>query len=858
MPAPRRMPVALEALALVTVIGAAAALRSWNLWDIPRFTDEVEEAGLALQIVQRQALPLTNVDPYIGSLWSYILAAGFLLGGQSLYLPRVVVLLFGVATVAVTFLLGRSYGGVWAGLVAAALLATSAVHIAVNSHIAWSNCVTPLFTTLGLWLLHRAVVSGNSSRLVWSGLAFGLAVQTHPVAAFLGPAVAAVIVHRHPRWLLTRWPYAAAALALVINANTLARLALSGGRSVDYASAVQEQYAGGEALTPYVYVRRMSLLFRLLADSLGGVITETAPLAGPLGDPTALLLSLATIVGLEVCIRRRVTAPVLCVLSVAILLPLVNPRYEFSMPKARYLAPLLPVCFAAVGVAVVAAGAALRQRFAGRPASYLAVASLSCATLVLALVPLNNLRHYYQQARLLGFTNEPFYETVNAINQARSARETVYVDRNLRLAYTLGGGRLSAQLIFAGQVYGWPRAMIELSPPGADRVPEYAGIVVLHAADLEAAGDLYQLEEIASVPSFNPIVQIVRPVGVQPLQAGQNATPVAASPLAHEPVISGVSLPANLTFSADGLLFFTEVVEGRVRMARDGVLQDEPFAALPTTRGLEQGALGLALDPEFAANRWVYVFYSEADAQNRPVRNRVVRFTERDGRATEATPILGDLPINQTQFYNGDHNGGRLAFGPDGKLYVSIGEMVRRTRVQSLTDLYGKILRVERDGATPADNPIPGSPVYALGFRNVWGLTFHPYTGSLYATDNGPRGYDEVNLIIPRGNYAYPFIEGGPGGAPRFEDPIWHSGEDRLGITGLTIYDGNLFPEYRGNLFFCAFNNGALRRLHLTGPRLSEIRDAEIVSFDCRLDVTNGPGGTLYFSDFANVYRLVR
>ena len=114
----------------------------------------------------------------------------------------------------------------------------------------------------------------------------------------------------------------------------------------------------------------------------------------------------------------------------------------------------------------------------------------------------------------------------------------------------------------------------------------------------------------------------------------------------------------------------------------------------------------------------VYVFYSEADAENRPTRNRLVRFTERDGRAAEATAILGDLPINQTRYYNGDHNGGRLAFGPDGMLYVSLGEMVRRSQVPDPQTPFGKILRVRPDGTVPPDNPYDGSPTYALGFRN--------------------------------------------------------------------------------------------------------------------------------------------
>jgi glucose/arabinose dehydrogenase len=320
-----------------------------------------------------------------------------------------------------------------------------------------------------------------------------------------------------------------------------------------------------------------------------------------------------------------------------------------------------------------------------------------------------------------------------------------------------------------------------------------------------------------------------------------------------------VTFPSALQFAPDGRLFFNEVLAGQVRIASpSGELQPEPFAVLPTTKGLEQGALGLALDPDFAQNHWVYVFYSEADAENRPTRNRLVRFTERDGRAAEATAILGDLPINQTRYYNGDHNGGRLAFGPDGMLYVSLGEMVRRSQVPDPYTLFGKILRVKPDGTVPPDNPYGGSPTYALGFRNVFGFAFHPTSGRLYATDNGPEGYDELNLVQPGRDYGYPSIEGGPGGVAGLEDPLWDSADERLGITGLTFYSGSVFPEYAGDLFFCAFNSGALRRVRLTGPALDVVEWVEVVSHDCRLDVTNGPDGTLYFTDLARVFRLSR
>ena len=128
----------------------------------------------------------------------------------------------------------------------------------------------------------------------------------------------------------------------------------------------------------------------------------------------------------------------------------------------------------------------------------------------------------------------------------------------------------------------------------------------------------------------------------------------------------------------------------------------------------------------------------------------------------------------------------------------------------------------------------------------------------MYATDNGPEGYDELNLVRPGRDYGYPSIEGGPAGVTGLKDPLWDSAEERLGITGLTFYAGSLFPEYAGDLFFCAFNTGALRRVRLTGPDLDDVDWVELISHDCRPDITNGPDGTLYFSDLARTFRLSR
>ena len=231
------------------------------------------------------------------------------------------------------------------------------------------------------------------------------------------------------------------------------------------------------------------------------------------------------------------------------------------------------------------------------------------------------------------------------------------------------------------------------------------------------------------------------------------------------------------------------------------------------------GAAGLTLDPDFANNKFVYVYHSASS----PLRNRVVRYTESSGSCTQETIILDNLQAST------NHNGGIIQFWPDGKLYVIIGDSEISANSQSLTTLAGKILRVNPDGSAPNDNPFygtdpnpdPNSPrkkVFSLGHRNSYGFTFHGHTGHLWETENGPGDNDEINRIVAGGNYGWPTV-GGIANNPNFRNPIL-----AYAPTGIISIPENstVYPAaYRNNLLFTAWNDGRIRRVILSGPDLT-------------------------------------
>ena len=349
-------------------------------------------------------------------------------------------------------------------------------------------------------------------------------------------------------------------------------------------------------------------------------------------------------------------------------------------------------------------------------------------------------------------------------------------------------------------------------------------------------------------PTFTPPGSTSSPVPGVPPPAPTAAGPAQPTPGSLRPgvevVATGLQAPWSLDFAPDGRIFVTER-PGRVRVIAGGRLQPEPWATVPVAEqpGSESGLMGIALDPDFRSNGFVYVYYSYQDQGH--LWNRLVRLVDRNGRGEVDRVLLDRIPGASI------HDGGRVKFGPDGKLYLTVGDAAVGENAQNPNSLNGKILRLNPDGTVPPDNPFPGSPVYALGLRNPQGLAWHPLTRQLFASDHGPSGgppnccHDELNLIEPGGNYGWPVVFGA-GGAPRFTDPVLESGTETWAPSGIDF--GTAGPV-RGVLFIAALRGQHLRAVWLGLPGFRRVEAQQVLfqnEYGRLRDVVAGPDGALY------------
>ncbi len=324
-------------------------------------------------------------------------------------------------------------------------------------------------------------------------------------------------------------------------------------------------------------------------------------------------------------------------------------------------------------------------------------------------------------------------------------------------------------------------------------------------------------------------------------------------------VAGGLSRPTAMELAPDGRLFVAEQT-GALRVIDQGVLQSQPFVSLPVDSSGERGLLGIAFDPNFASDSFVYVYYT---ATTPFVHNRVSRFTANGDVAIPGSevPLLDLEALGPTI-----HNGGAIHFGPDGKLYVAVGENGTGSNAQTLGNRLGKMLRLNADGSIPTDNPFYNvasglnRSIWALGLRNPFTFGFQPGTGRMFIDDVGQNTWEEIDDGIAGANYGWPIFEGAAGN-PSYRDPLFQYGDGNGPTVGIAIVGGAFynpatpqFPTaYTGKYFFADLGSGWVRAFD---PATRVAYDfASGISLPVDLKV--GADGSLYYlSHGGQVFRV--
>ncbi|MFT3787647.1 MAG: PQQ-dependent sugar dehydrogenase [Tepidisphaeraceae bacterium] len=313
-----------------------------------------------------------------------------------------------------------------------------------------------------------------------------------------------------------------------------------------------------------------------------------------------------------------------------------------------------------------------------------------------------------------------------------------------------------------------------------------------------------------------------------------------------------------MEFAPDGRLFVAQQ-NGALRVIKNGALLPTPFLSLAVDWTGERGLLGIAFDPNFATNQYVYVYHTVPAPSGGSAHNRVSRFTASgDVAAGGGTPILDLESLSAT-----NHNGGAIHFGPDGKLYVAVGDNAVGSNAQTLTNRLGKILRINADGSIPTDNPFyttatgANRAIWAYGLRNPFTTAFDPLTGAFNINDVGQNAWEEIDRGVSGANYGWPNVEG-PETTPNpaYADPLFaynHSGTDN-DSTGNVIAGGafyrrpvgatNPLPDsFDGDYFFADSGHGWIRWLDGNTSNSTLLLNASYGIVDLKV----GPDGSLYY-----------
>lgn len=309
---------------------------------------------------------------------------------------------------------------------------------------------------------------------------------------------------------------------------------------------------------------------------------------------------------------------------------------------------------------------------------------------------------------------------------------------------------------------------------------------------------------------------------------------------------SGLSSPTTMQIAPDGRVFVAEQ-GGRLRVIKNGVLLATPFATLAVDAAGERGLLGVAFDPNFTINRYVYVYYTAAEPI---VRNRISRLTANGDVAVPGSEVV----LLQTEVRSAqNHLGGAIDFGPDGRLFAAVGDNSSPANAQSLASLHGKILRINTDGSIPTDNPFYAMTsglnraIWALGLRNPFTFAINASKTRMFINDVGQQTWEEIDDGVRGANYGWPETEG-PTNDPRFRGPIraYDHSDGSCAITGGAFYTPTAiqFPSaYLNDYFFADYCGGWIRKLDSAGNTVETFATGILAPVDLKVDA----GGSLYY-----------
>ena len=370
-----------------------------------------------------------------------------------------------------------------------------------------------------------------------------------------------------------------------------------------------------------------------------------------------------------------------------------------------------------------------------------------------------------------------------------------------------------------------------------------------------------------SLFSVSTLVMAGAMVLAKPAHAAQEPASVAAR---VTPVVGGLDHPWAMAFLPDGGVLITER-PGTLRLLRTPGGLSKPLSGVPKVAARGQGGLlDVALSPDFAKDRYVYLSYAESDGDKSGTAVGRGRLSD-DGSGLEDFKVLfRQMP----KLSSGLHFGSRLVFDGKGHLFISLGENNQRPTAQDLDKLQGKVVRLNLDGSVPADNPFVGKDgarpeIWSYGHRNPQGMAINPWSGDLWENEHGPRGGDEINLVQPGKNYGWPLATHGINYSglripeakgetvPGTEPPLFWWAKSPA-ISGMAFYDADRFPAWQKSVFIGALGNQNLIRLTLDGNRVVG-QEWLLVDRKSRIrDVRQGPDGYVYVLTDASPGQLLR